>query len=211
MNTRIHYQLETKYWRREVPNIHDELTVDLPSEADIADTSTSFENASPILARAEAFNHYFSIIEVLYDGLGKTQTTDALARIDLQVYFDSGNAVELGGKENRFKSSPDYDKRIEIYMVVENPTTKLMEKSLIHGIRYLDYLDRFDAGIQESLEGLTMEYNYYMQHGFEVDKKHVEVLDLEAIGGEKVSIIQTPFDWGQIVVDYGGVDLFAEW
>ncbi|WP_452228968.1 hypothetical protein [Lacinutrix sp. MEBiC02404] len=208
MNTNIYYQVETKYWRREVPNIHDALSVGVPTHSDIAETSTLYKNDSPLVARSAAFNHFNSIIDVLYEGLGKEQTSDAQARIDLQCYLDSGNAIELGGKDARFKSSPDFDKGIEIYMVIEDSSKKTVEKYLIHGIRYLDYLERFDAGIQESLEGLIKECNYFEQHRFSLDKKHIEALDLKAIGGKEVSVLQTPFDWEQLLLDYDGVDLF---
>ncbi|SEA44416.1 hypothetical protein [Bizionia paragorgiae] len=211
MNTSIHYVVKTKYWRREVPNVHDEYSDALPTKEDIAESSTVFRNASPILARAAAFSHYFSILEVLHDGIGKEQTTDAQARIDLQVYLDSGNAVELGGKGATFKSSPDLDKGISLYMVIDNSSDESVEMYLIHGIRYLEYLDRFDAEIQESLEGLRKEYSYYEEHGIEIGNKYIEELDLNAIGGDKVSIIRTPFDWEQLVLDYEGLDLFAEW
>ncbi|TYC17869.1 hypothetical protein ES677_00390 [Bizionia gelidisalsuginis] len=210
MNTSIHYQVETKYWRRDVPYVHDEFQDATPTFADLAETNTIFKNGPPLMAREAAFNHYFSILDVLYEGLGKEQTTDAQARIDLQRYFDSGNAIELGGKGATFKSSPDNNKGIEIYMVIENVSDKTTAKILIHGIRYLDYLDRFDAGIQESLEGLIKEFNHYKQNGSALHK-NVEDLNLEANGGEKVSIIKTPFNWGQLILDYKGLDLFEMW
>ncbi|MBQ0768299.1 MAG: hypothetical protein KBT58_03345 [Bizionia sp.] len=210
MNTNIYYQVETKYWRRDVPDVHDEFQDAIPTFFDVAETNTIFKNGSPLAARAAAFNHYFSVLEVLYQGLGKEQTSDAQARIDLQRYLDSGNAIELGGKGARFKSSPDHDKGIEIYMVIENPLEKAPEKILIHGIRYLEYGDRFDAGIQESLEGLLKEYSYYEQYGYALNENR-EDLNLEAIGGEKVSIIKTPFNWMQLTIDYIGLDLFEVW
>ncbi|MGV8814591.1 MAG: hypothetical protein ACOH2D_10840 [Gelidibacter sp.] len=209
LKSSIYYSVEAKYWRRAVTNIHDEFSVGLPTYEDVAKTKTKFENAIPLVARADAFNHYFSIIDVLYDGLGKAQTTDAQARIDLQTYLDSGNAIELGNK-TKFTSSPDYDKAIEVYMVIENPSQTSTEKYLIHGIRYLDYPDRLDPGIQEALQGLIKEYSYYEQNGYAV-KKQVEALNLEAVGGAQVAILKTPFNWQKLVVDYKGFDLCEVW
>ena len=209
MSTNIHYLIEAKYWRREVPNIHDDFSVGVPTYEDIAESSIKFENANPILAREAAFNHYFSIIDVLYEGLEKEQTTDAQARIDLQKYLDSGNAIELGNA-TKFKSSPDYDKGIEIYMVIENPSPKSIEKFLIHGIRYIDFPDRLDPGIKESLQGLIKEYSYYKQNGYAV-KNNLEDLNLEEVGGDKVSIIKTPFNWQKLILDYKGFDLCEVW
>ncbi len=209
MKTNIHYLVEATYWRREVPNIHDKYSVGIPTCADIAEMSVKFENSSPLLAREAAFNHYFSIIDVLYEGLGKEQTTDAQARLDLQKYLDSGNAVELGNVI-KIKSSPDYDKGIEIFMIIENASKKTKEQFLIHGIRYLDFLDRLDPGIQESLQGLMKEYNYYQQNRHEAGK-NVEDLDLEEVGGNKVSMIKTPFNWQKLILDYKGYDLCEVW
>jgi len=205
MKTSIHYLVEATYWRREVPNIHDDHSVGAPTFADVANTQKTFKNASPLLAREAAFNHYFSILDVLYDGLEKEQTTDAQARIDLQKYLDSGNAIELGNS-TKFKTSPDFDKGIEIYMVIENLEKNTKEQFSIHGVRYLDYLDRFDAGISDCLQGLLKEYHYYQQHGIEV-KQYTEDLNLEEVGGEKEKIIKTPFDWQKLILDYKGYDL----
>ena len=205
LKTKTYYSVETKYWRRAVANVHDEFSVGVPTYEDVAETKTKFENAIPLVARADAFNHYFSIIDVLYDGLGKAQTTDAQARIDLQIYLDSGNAIELGNT-TKFKSSSDHDKAIEVYMVIENPSQTSTEKFLIHGIRYLDYPDRLDPGIQEALQGLIKEYNYYEQNGYAV-KNQLEALNLEGVGGHKVSLLKTPFNWQKLVVDYEGFDL----
>ncbi|MEO5790209.1 MAG: hypothetical protein ABIW77_06430 [Gelidibacter sp.] len=209
MNTNIYYLVESKYWRREVPNIHDEISIGIPTYTDIVETKTRFKNTSPILARANAFKHYFSILDVLYDGLGKEQSTDAQARIDLQTYLDSGNAIELGNAA-KFKSSPDFDKGIEIYVVIENLSQKSVEKFLIHGIRYLEYPDRLDPGIQESLQGLIKEYSYYTEKGLALEE-HVEDLNLETVGGEKVSIIKTSFNWQKLLLDYEGFDLCEVW
>ncbi|MDT0295404.1 hypothetical protein ACFQ3R_02775 [Mesonia ostreae] len=209
MKTNIHYLVEAKYWRREVPNIHDKFSVGLPTEADIAETHTKFEHASPIVARGAAFNHYSSILDVLYDGLEKQRTTDAQARIDLQKYLDSGNALELGNT-TKFKTSPDFDKGIEIYLVMENLLKKTEEKFLIHGIRYLDYPERLDGGVEESLQGLIKEYTSYQQNGYEI-KNNTEALNLEDVGGEKVTIIKTPFNWQKLVLDYKGYDLCDVW
>ena len=205
----LYYLVEANYWRREVPNIHDEFSVGFPRYEDVAEAKKKFKNSIPFVARAAAFNHYFSILDVMYDGLAKEQTTDAQARIDLQTYLDSGNAIELGNKA-KFKSSPDYDKGIEIYAIIENPSQKSVEKLLIHGIRYVDYPQQLDPGIQEALQGLIKEYGYYQQNGYAM-KKQVEELNLDAVGGQKVYILKTPFDWQKLVLDYKGIDLCEVW
>ncbi|WP_055445560.1 hypothetical protein [Lacinutrix himadriensis] len=195
MNTNIYYQVETKYWRREVPNIHDALSDRVPTQSDIAETSTLYKNDSPLVARSAAFNHFNSIIDVLYEGLGTEQTSDAQARIDLQCYLDSGNGIEYLSKfpDKKFKmlSRDDIHNRIEIYVVIEGV------KTAIHGLRCLEYTDRLDEGIIENLEGLILEYKYYKNNQFAIDKEGINIT-LETSDGKITSILKTPVDWKQL-------------
>ena len=80
-----HYQIETKYWRRAVPNIHDASHHETPDKNDLVETVKEFYDESPIEARKAVFEHYHSILDVLYNGLEISQTTDKQVRIDLQL------------------------------------------------------------------------------------------------------------------------------
>lgn len=199
----IHYQIETKYWRRAVPNIHDDSHNETPTKNDLVETKKEFHNALPIKARKAAFQHYNSILEVLYCGMGNTQTTDKQARIDLQQYLDSGNGIEYMSKYPNKKhkiNSMDMHNRIEIYMVVNG------EKTAIHGIRYLEYTDQLDEGLIEGLEGLVLEYKYYNENNYATNN-YENNIDLSPIGGVKTTIIETPVDWESLILDYSGLEL----
>lgn len=95
-------------------------------------------------------------------------------------------------------------------MVIENLSHKSIEKILIHGIHYQDYPERLDPTISEALQGLIKENHYYEQNRFVVNA-HLETLNLEAVGGNKVALIETLFNWKKLVMDYKGFDLFEVW
>jgi len=199
----IHYIIETKYWRRQVPNIHDESHNETPTKADLVETKKEFHHVSPIEARKQVFQHYGSILDVLYSGLSKSQTTDKQARIDLQYYLDSGNGIEYMSKypDKKFKiNSVDMHNRVEIYTVIDGV------KTAIHGIRYLDYIDRLDYDLLEDLEGLILEYNYYLENDYSIAGYDINV-DFNSIGGVKESFIKTPVNWSKLVNDYAGLEL----
>ncbi|QRM90774.1 hypothetical protein FG167_16515 [Lacinutrix sp. WUR7] len=201
----MHYQIETKYWRRAVPNIHDESHNETPTKADLVETKKEFHHVSPIEARKQVFQHYGSILDVLYSGLGISQTTDKQARIDLQQYFDSGNGIEYLSKypEKKFKiNSVDMHNRIAIYMVVNGV------KTVIHSMRYLDYADRLDYDLLEDLEGLVLEYNQYLENDYASEGYEINV-DFTAIGGTVETFIKTPVSWKELVNEYTGLELIS--
>ncbi|WP_157811545.1 hypothetical protein [Lacinutrix sp. Bg11-31] len=201
----MHYQIETKYWRRQVPNIHDESHNETPTKTDLVETKNEFHHELPIEARKEAFQHFASILDVLYTGLHKTQTTDKQARIDLQQYLDSGNGIEYLSKypDKKYKiNSIDMYNRIEIYMVVNGV------KTAIHGIRYLDYVDRLDYDLLEDLQGLVLEYNTYTKNNYSTAGYETNV-DFTTVGGKKETFIKTPVNWNELVSDYAGLELIS--
>lgn len=200
-----HYQLETKYWRRAVPNIHDDSHNEIPAKKDLVKTEKEFYNKSPIEARKAVFEHYRSILDVLYCGLGISQTTDQQARIDLQHYLDSGNGIEYLSKypDKKYKiNSIDMHNCIEIYMVADDV------KTVIHGIRYLDYVDRLDYDLLVDLQGLVLEYNTYTKHNYSTAGYEMTV-DFTTVGGEKETFIKTPVNWNALVDDYAGIKLIS--
>lgn len=201
----MYYQIETKYWRRQVPNIHDESHNETPAKADLVETKKEFRHESPIEARKEAFQHFSSILDVLYSGLGIPQTTDKQARVDLQKYLDSGNGIEYLSKypDKKHKiNSIDMHNGIVIYMVVNEVKTP------IHGIRYLDYVDRLDYDLLEDLQGLILEYNYYLENNHSATGYKMNV-DFTTIGGVKETFIKTPVNWNELVNDYAGLELIS--
>ena len=201
-----HYIVETCFWRqpqdtaRAVANI-------APQNTPIQKTRKEFVADEPIVAREMAFSHFSSIIDVLYQGLGGHFTTDEQARKDLQPYFDSGDAVELMARDPKKKTklSLDLMNAIDISMVITDPEavgTK-EKKYCIHGIRYIDYPDRLDRDLIDSLESLAHEYRIYKSNGYAV-RDYVQELDLQRIGGGQVQILATPFDWEGLMQDFEG-------
>ena len=204
MQQNIHYLVESRYWRRDVPNIHDETHNETPRKEDLVETKKEFRHEFPIEARKAAFQHFASILDVLYEGLGILQTTDKQARKDLQNYFDSGNGIEYLSKypDKRFKmlSRDDIHNRIEIYMVTNG------RKKAIHGLRCLEYTDGLDEEIIENLKCLILEYKLYKQLKYTTDNLEINI-NFEPIGGKITSILKNPVDWKKLMVTYSDLKL----
>ena len=209
MRLLIHYVVESKFWRRKIGNKLDNLLKGIDFSDAYVNTRKEFRNLSPIEARKDAFNHYQSIIEVLYEGLNKNYTNDYQARIDLQYYLNSNNEVELGNK-TKIKVTDDFLNGIEVYMIVEKPLKgkeiKANEEYCIHGIRYLDYIDRFDKDLIESLKNLFIENQYYEDNNFPTGEDKV-LKNFEPIGGNDESYLKTPFDWDNLMKESNGQKL----
>jgi len=194
MKDNTHYIVETKFWRRDVPYIHDENHNRIPLQADLVENTKKFEHKNVLEARIQAFTHYESILEVLYQGLGKTQTTDEQARIDMQHYLDSGNGILLGNKGSEFKmNSMDVHNRIQIYWVYNGV------KFLIHGIHYLNDFELnknpYDDELFETLDNLTIEYNYYKKNG----RGHNYIDGITTFDGKIQTFLLTPVDWEKAI------------
>ncbi len=206
---KISYIVESLFYRKNIGNKLDFLLNNGDLKDAIHLSKKEFKDESPIIARENAFNHFQSIVDVLYDGLDKKYTTDEQARIDLQKYLDSGNAVELLGNNPRKKNkiTDDILNGIEIYLVIETPLENNKEKPfnkvLIHGIRYIDYPERVDEGIIESLEGLIKENHYYQDNSYST-KDYITFLILFQIGGTVEPILKTPFDWNSFMKKHEG-------
>jgi len=197
----ISYTVETKFWRKKIGNKLDFIQ----SGGDIYDayqrSVKEFRNDSPIIAREQAFSHFQSIIEVLYEAMNITFVSDEQARLDLQEYLNSGNDFEMFGSKSldyRSKISDDVFNGIRVYMVVEDFTTKQTLKIQIHSINYLDYPERVDEEVFISLDGLIKEVEYYEQFNYPYTKQH-EFITLHPIGGKAESILKTPFNWNSFL------------
>ncbi|MCW2119561.1 hypothetical protein [Flavobacterium sp. 7A] len=205
----IYYRVESRFWRRKIGNKLDNWITGIDNSDAYVDTNQEFRHASPIEARKAAFDHYQSIIDVLYEGLNKKYTHDYQARIDLQYFLDSGNSVELGN-ENKFKISDDFLNAIEVYMIVEKPFEDKKLKAngthCIHGIRYVDYSDRLDSDLIENLKNLFLERQYYEDYNYPTGKEKV-LKHFDPIGGTAEFYLQTPYDWDNLMTDFEGQEL----
>lgn len=206
----LYYIVESRFWRRKIGDKLDNWLKGVDISDAYVNTNQEFRNNSPIEARKAAFNHYQSIIEVLYEGLNKKYTNDYQARIDLQYYLNSDNDFELGIGGSKFKVTDDFINGIEIYMVVEKSSNEIEivanNKYCIHGVRYVDYTDRLDNDIIENLENLFIENKYYEKHNYSTLKELV-LKNFAAIGGDAEFFLQTPFDWDMLMKEFDGQQL----
>ncbi len=210
MNPHFHYTVDSLFYRKNIGDKFDFLVNNGNLEEAFVKTQKEFYNDSPILAREEAFGHFQSYVEVLYEGIHKKFISDEKARIDLQKYFNSGNDVELmKGKPSRFKISDDLFNGINIYMVIDVPLTKKEkrgDKFLVHGIRYIENPDKPDDEIITTIKGLVKECEYY-ERGYYAFNNHYSFVNFGNIGGKIESILKTPFDWDAFTDKYDGCDL----
>ena len=210
MKPKIYYIVESLFYRKDIGNKLDFLLSNGDLKDSIHHLKREFKDESPIIARESAFNYFQSMVDVLYDGLGAKYTTDEQARIDLQKYFNSGNDVELmGNSQNKFKISDDLFNGLNIYMIVDEPITdkkKKKNKMLIHGINYIDYPERVDEEITDSIKGLIKECKYYEKYSYST-KGYFSFVVLDRIGGRVESILKTPFDLESFMTKHEGKTL----
>ncbi|SDC71590.1 hypothetical protein [Williamwhitmania taraxaci] len=210
MKQNIYYIVESSFYRKDIGNKLDFLFNNGDLKDAIHFSCKQFSDESPIIARENAFRHFQSIVDVLYDGLNKKYTTDKQARIDLQKYFNSGNDFEfLSNSPNQFKISDDFFNGINIYMIVDKAITDTNNKNdkvRLHGINYVDYHDRIEENIVESFLGLIKEFHYYDQYSYSF-KDYLTFIDFDKIGGDIESVLKTPFDLKSFIINHKGENL----
>jgi hypothetical protein len=213
MPLKFHYLLEAKFYRKYIGTTLDYLANNIDVNDYITHYRKEFSNDNPIIARENVFAHYQSIIDVLYDGINKTYTTDEQARIDLQKYFNSGNDIELfGSSANPTKIGSDIFNGINIYLVIDKPVTKGLkqgDKFLIHGINYTDYPDRVDEEIVASIKGLIKECECYELCSYSTGN-YFSFVNFDKIGGSVDLVLKTPMDFDIFMNKFEGVDLLCK-
>lgn len=205
----VYYIVELRFWRRKIGNKLDNWINKIDYSDALVSSKKEFHHSSPIEARKQAFCHYQSMIEVLYNGLNKEFKDDCQARIDLQYYLDSENDVELGST-SKFKITDDFLNGIEIYMVADKPLTgmqaKKSNKYCIHGVRYIDYPEKLDEDLIDTLKNLFIEHQYYEEYDYPTANEMV-LKHFDAIGGDAEFYLQTPFDWDKLMKEFEGQNL----
>lgn len=181
---KTHYLVHGLFWKEQMHNAN----YLKARKNNLCSINKVFANNDLCKARQEAFAYYQSLIDVLYDALGDSYTTDEQARIDLQAFLHAGcsTAVTHIGKmafdDNLFNE-------IAIYWVHGS------KKNLIHGIWY-----RPKAKLHQSDELLTLmgnnlikEHAYYEHYNLPVEAEMLcDMTDLN-LGFQFV--LPTPFDW----------------
>jgi len=210
MKSTFHYRLEALFYRKEIGNKLDFIIKGGDLKDSITHYYKEFQNPIPIIAREDTFNHFQSFIDVFYDGINKTYTSDEQARIDLQKYFNSGNDIEMIGHSlNKFKVSDDVLFGINIYMIIDVPLfpgDKKGDKILIYGLNYIDYPDKVDEEIPKSIKGLIKECEYFEQSSYSF-KDYMLFVDFHRICGKIESILKTPFNFNAFIEKYDGYNL----
>ena len=179
-----HYLVHGLFWKEQMHNA----SYLKARKSNLCRINKVFANDDLYKARQEAFAYYQSLIDVLYDALGNSYTTDQQARIDLQAFLHAGcsTAITHIGKmtfdDNLFNE-------IAVYWV--NST----KKKLIHGIWYRPKEKQHQPDELLALmdSNLIKEHAYYEHYHlpFE-DETLCDMTDLN-LGFQFV--LPTPFDW----------------
>ena len=179
-----HYLVHGLFWKEQMhkSNYHE------IKKNKLCSINKVFADADLSKARQEAFAYYQSLIDVLYDALGDSYTTDQQARIDLQAFLHAGcsTAVTHIGKmtfdDNLFNE-------IAVYWVNGD------KKRLIHGIWYRpkEKLHQPDELLATMGNNLIKEHAYYEHHNLPIeDETLCDMTDLN-LGFQFV--LPTPFNW----------------
>ena len=178
-----HYLVHGLFWKE---RMHNSNYLEA-RKSNLCSINKVFANDDLYKARQEAFAYYQSLIDVLYEALGDSYTTQQ-ARIDLQTFLHAGcsNAVTRIGKmtfdDNLFNE-------IAVYWV--NDT----KKRLIHGIWYRpkEKLHQPDELLATMGNNLIKEHEYYEHYNlpFEDDT----LCDMTDLNLGFQFVLPTPFDW----------------
>ncbi len=179
-----HYLVHGLFWKEQMHNAN----YFKARKNNLCSINKVFANDDLNKARQEAFVYYQSLIDVLYEALGDSYTTDQQARIDLQVFLhaDCSTAVTRIGKmtfdDNLFNE-------IAVYWVNSD------RKRLIHGIWYRpkEKLQQPDELLATMGSNLIKEHAYYERNNLPIeDETLCDMTDLN-LGFQFV--LPTPFDW----------------
>ena len=179
-----HYLVHGLFWKEQMHNAN----YLKARKNNLCSINKVFANNDLCKARQEAFAYYQSLIDVLYDALGDSYTTDEQARIDLQAFLHSGcsTAVTRIGKmtfdDNLFNE-------IAVYWVNGD------RKRLIHGIWYspIEKLHQPDELLATMGNNLIKEHEYYEHYNlpFEDDT----LCDMTDLNLGFQFVLPTSFDW----------------
>lgn len=179
-----HYLVHGLFWKGQMhnANYHE------AKQDNLCSINKTFSDADLSKARKEAFAYYQSLIDVLYDALGSSYTTDQQARIDLQDFLHAGCAKSMT-HIGKMTFDDNLFNEIAVYWVHGT------KKRLIHGIWYRpkDEIQQPDEQLVAMGSNLIKEYAYYEHQHFPIeDETLCDMTDLN-LGFQFV--LPTPFDW----------------
>ena len=154
----------------------------------------TFEDDDLSKARKEAFAYYQSLIDVLYEALGDSYTTDQQARIDLQTFLNAG-CSKAKTRIGKMAFDDNLFNEIAVYWV------NGAEKRLIHGIRYRpkDEQQKLDERLATMGTNLIKEHAYYERHALPIEEE--TLCDMTDLNLGFQFVLPTPFDWDGFVED----------
>ena len=181
---RSHYLVHGLFWKEQMHNAN----YLKARKNNLCSIDKTFSDADLSKARKEAFAYYQSLIDVLYEALGDTYTTDKQARIDLQAFLHAGcsTAVTRIGKmtfdDNLFNE-------IAVYWVNGK------KKKLIHGIWYRpkEKLHQPDELLATMGSNLIKERAYYERNHLPIEDD--TLCDMSDLNLGFQFVLPTPFDW----------------
>lgn len=192
----LYYTVEMLFWRRKIGGKLQAMLQNVDLKEALVHHVAEFKNDEPVEARKAAFGHFQNVVDVLYDGIGKTYSTTEQAYADLQYYFDSQNSVELLSSDvhKRFRVSDDILNGISIYAIVDVELSKPIQSSkiLIHTIRLTDHETTYEDAAHECLSGLEKECDNYEKRGYDYGNQ-LEFIVLA--DGSTKAILKSPFEW----------------
>ncbi len=204
--TKIHYEVRGLFWKEQLQQEKPKIKAFFDYKKDkLCSITKAFSGIDPYKAREEAFLFYQSIIDVLYEALGKPYSDDHQARSDLQVFLHAGRAsvTRIGNMcfdDNLFNE-------IAVYWVCE--TDGKCKRRLIHGIGYCpeDEPEQAAEQLMATWFNLIAEREYYESN--DLNLPSTILCDMTDIGGDYDFVPPTPFNWDLFSGQHCGQDLFG--
>ena len=173
-------------------------------ETNLIEVDEIFKNDNPIIAREKAFQYYQNYIDVFLESKGKVYVSHEETANVIQDFFNSYKKAHTKfGDELNDEIDVDYDKRLNIYMVMSDSkmiTTyggdQIYEDiHLIHSMnnQFTDY----DFYIYKALR---LELSLYEKHGYNF-KNYKRDYVVSGVFEEHItkSVLETPIDFTHVL------------
>ncbi|MEI8203614.1 MAG: hypothetical protein WCH34_11410 [Bacteroidota bacterium] len=174
------------------------------NETNLIEIDEIFKDNNPILARERAFNCYQNYIDVFLESKEKAYKSHDETVVVLQDFFNSyKKGTTIFGDEINNEIDVDYDKRLDIYLVMSDSkvvTNDLgenifIDKHLIHSI------SRQFTDIKIHLyHGLRVELFYYDAFGYDYKNYKREFIISGLFDDPLIkSVLETPIDFSSVL------------
>ncbi|MFZ4413587.1 MAG: hypothetical protein ACOYOV_10925 [Bacteroidales bacterium] len=172
-------------------------------ELNFIEVDEIYKDNNPIIARENAFNCYQNYIDVFLESKGSKYESHEETSILLQDFFNSYKKAQTKfGDEINEEIDVDYDKRLNIYMVMADSKIIINhegeeiyeDKHLIHSInnQFTDYTTYiYDA--------LRLELSLYEKYGYDY-KNYKKDYVVSGVFEDHIikSVLETPIDFTNI-------------